>query len=63
MRRFHVSSQVLCSGALDEAIAMMEAEIDAGVEALGPWANDPNAAQLILWARVFARGMALKSAA
>jgi geranylgeranyl pyrophosphate synthase len=58
-----LGTAVLVTGALDQAIDMMNAEIDAAVDALGPYRNTPAGANLVLWARALARGMALKGAA
>jgi len=54
---------VLVTGALDDAISMMNAEIDGAVEALGPYAERESGANLVMWARTLARGIALKGAA
>ncbi|MEW6434243.1 MAG: polyprenyl synthetase family protein [Myxococcota bacterium] len=54
---------VLVTGALDDAIAMMNAEIDGAVAALGPYAEHESGANLVMWARTLARGIALKGAA
>lgn len=54
---------VLVTGALDEAITLMNAEIDGAVEALGPYAQHESGANLVMWARTLARGIALKGAA
>jgi geranylgeranyl pyrophosphate synthase len=54
---------VLVTGALDEAISMMNEEIDGAVEALGPYALHESGANLVMWARTIARGIALKGAA
>jgi heptaprenyl diphosphate synthase len=54
---------VLVTGALDEAIAMMNAAIDGAVESLGPYAEHESGANLVMWARTLARGIALKGAA
>lgn len=54
---------VLVTGALDEAISMMNAEIDGAVAALGPYAEHESGANLVMWARTLARGIALKGAA
>jgi geranylgeranyl pyrophosphate synthase len=54
---------VLVTGALDEAITLMNAEIDGAVEALGPYAEHESGANLVMWARTLARGIALKGAA
>jgi heptaprenyl diphosphate synthase len=58
-----LGTAVLVTGALDEAIVMMNAEIDAAVDALGPFAKHESSVQLVMWARAIARGMALKGAA
>jgi hypothetical protein len=58
-----LGTAVLVSGALDDAIVMMNAEIDAAVEALGPYASHESGANLVMWARALAQGMALKGAA
>jgi octaprenyl-diphosphate synthase len=58
-----LGTSVLISGALEEATAMMNRELDAAVEALGPYAEHEAGANLISWARTLARGMALKGAA
>lgn len=54
---------VLVTGALDEAIAMMNEEIDGAVAALGPYAEHESGARLVRWARTLARGIALKGVA
>lgn len=54
---------VLVTGALDDAIAMMNAQIDGAVAALGPYAEHESGANLVMWARTLARGIALKGAA
>jgi heptaprenyl diphosphate synthase len=58
-----LGTAVLVTGALDEAIVMMNAEIDAAVDALGSFAHHESSVQLVTWARAIARGMALKGAA
>jgi heptaprenyl diphosphate synthase len=58
-----LGTAVLVSGALDEAIAMMNAEIDAAVDALGAYAQHESGANLVMWARTLAQGIALKGAA
>lgn len=58
-----LGTAVLVSGALDEAVELMNAEIDAAVEALGPFAEREAGANLVVWARKVARGIALKGAA
>lgn len=58
-----LGTAVLVSGALDEAIALMNQEIDAAVEALGPYAETEAGASLVGWARTIAQGIALKGAA
>ncbi|GMU61265.1 MAG: hypothetical protein AMXMBFR34_30280 [Myxococcaceae bacterium] len=54
---------VLVTGALDDAIVLMNEEIDRAVEALGPYAEHESGANLVMWARTIARGIALKGAA
>jgi len=54
---------VLVSGALDEAITLMNDEIDGAVDALGGYADTEAGANLVIWARTLARGIALKGAA
>jgi geranylgeranyl pyrophosphate synthase len=58
-----LGTAVLVSGALDEAISMMNQEIDGAVDALGRYADTEAGANLVLWARALARGIALKGAA
>lgn len=58
-----LGTALLCTGALDEAVARMEQELSAAVEALGEYARAPGGAQLVGWARTVARGLALKGAA
>lgn len=58
-----LGTAVLVTGALDDAIVMMNQEIDAAVEALGPYAQRESGANLVMWARTIARGIALKGAA
>jgi octaprenyl-diphosphate synthase len=58
-----LGTAVLVTGALDEATVLMNQEIDAAVEALGPYAQRESGANLVMWARTLARGIALKGAA
>ncbi|MFZ5442699.1 MAG: polyprenyl synthetase family protein [Myxococcota bacterium] len=58
-----LGTAVLVTGALDDATALMNQEIDAAVEALGPYAHRESGANLVMWARTIARGIALKGAA
>jgi heptaprenyl diphosphate synthase len=58
-----LGTAVLVSGALDEAVARMNAELDGAVSELGPFADTPSGHNLVLWARTLARGIALKGAA
>ncbi len=58
-----LGTAVLVSGALDEAIVLMNQEIDAAVDALGPYAQHESGANLVMWARTLAQGIALKGAA
>jgi|GEM_PF-242627 len=54
---------VMCSGALDEAIEMMERELEAAFGLLGEHAQTPSGALLIVWARQFAKNMFSKRGA
>ena len=54
---------MLVTGALDDATVLMNQEIDAAVDALGPYAQRESGANLVMWARTLARGIALKGAA
>jgi octaprenyl-diphosphate synthase len=58
-----LGTAVLVTGALDDATVLMNREIDAAVEALGPYAQRESGANLVMWARTLARGIALKGAA
>lgn len=58
-----LGTAVLVSGALDEAITLMNEEIDGAVEALGGYAATEAGKSLVIWARALARGIALKGAA
>ncbi len=58
-----LGTAVLVTGALDEATVLMNKEIDAAVEALGPYAHRESGANLVMWARTLAQGIALKGAA
>jgi heptaprenyl diphosphate synthase len=58
-----LGTSVLVSGALDEAIAMMNAELDAAVDVLGEYGRTELGKNLVHWARTLARGMTLKGAA
>jgi geranylgeranyl pyrophosphate synthase len=58
-----LGTAVLVTGALDDATVMMNQEIDAAVEALGPYAHRESGANLVMWARTIAQGIALKGAA
>lgn len=49
--------EVLASGAVEEAISRMGTEIDAAVEALGPYAESEDGARLVAWARALADGL------
>ncbi len=62
-RARELGTAVLVSGALDRAIALMNEEIDAAVRALGPYAENEMGANLVMWARALAQGIALKGAA
>lgn len=58
-----LGTAVLVSGALDEAIAMMNRELDAAVDVLGEYGKTELGQNLVHWARTLARGMTLKNAA
>lgn len=58
-----LGTAVLVSGALDEAIVVMNQEIDGAVEALGDYARTEKGQTLVTWARALAQGIALKGAA
>ncbi len=58
-----LGTSVLVSGALDQAIVMMNAELDVAVEALGEYGRTTLGQALVHWARTLARGIALKGAA
>ena len=58
-----LGTAVLVTGALDDAIVLMNEEIDAAVDALGPYAQRDSGQSLVMWARTIARGIALKGAA
>lgn len=58
-----LGTAVLVSGALDDAIVMMNRELDAAVDILGEYGNTPLGQNLVHWARTLARGMTLKGAA
>lgn len=58
-----LGTAVLVTGALDDATVLMNQEIDAAVQALGPYAQRESGANLVMWARTLARGIALKGAA
>ena len=58
-----LGTAVLCSGVVDEAIERMTVEVDAAVDALGPYAQSSHGAELVGWARKLAVGIALKGAA
>jgi octaprenyl-diphosphate synthase len=58
-----LGTAVLVTGALDDAITLMNQEIDSAVDALGPYAQRESGANLVMWARALARGIALKGAA
>jgi len=54
---------VMCSGVLDEAMELMEREMEAALKLLGGYAQTPSGAQLILWTRQFAKNMVPKRGA
>jgi octaprenyl-diphosphate synthase len=57
-RTREIGSAVLATGALDTAMAMMNREIEAALDALGPYANDPAGAELVSWAHKLSAGIA-----
>jgi octaprenyl-diphosphate synthase len=57
-RTREIGNAVLATGALDTAMAMMNREIELALEALGPYANDPAAAELVSWAHRLSAGIA-----
>lgn len=62
-RLAELGSAVLATGAVEQAIAQMHAEIDAGVDALGRYAETPCGALLVGWARKLAEGLTARGAA
>ncbi len=46
-----LGTSVLCTGAVEEAQALIEAEIEAALTALGPYAATPSGSELAAWAR------------
>lgn len=62
-RARELGTAVLVSGALDRATDLMNHEIDAAVLALGSYAENEIGANLVMWARTLAQGIALKGAA
>jgi octaprenyl-diphosphate synthase len=58
-----LGTSVLVSGALDDAISMMNVELDAAADFLGSYAATPLGQNLVHWARTLAQGMTLKGAA
>jgi heptaprenyl diphosphate synthase len=57
-RTREIGSAVLSTGALDTAMAMMNREIEAALDALGPYAADPAGAELVSWAHRLSAGIA-----
>lgn len=58
-----LGTAVLVSGAVDEAVELMNAQVDSAVGALGRYAALESGANLVGWARTLTRGIALKGAA
>lgn len=58
-----LGTAILCSGAVDLAIEKMNEEIERGIEALGPYAHADTGAELVMWARKLAQGVALRASA
>src|SRR5262249_56987355 len=50
-RARELGTAVLCSGAVEGALDRMNAEIEAAIDALGPYAASRSGAQLVTWAR------------
>lgn len=58
-----LGAAVLVSGAIERAIELMERQIAAAVDELGPYGATASGASLISWARAIAHGLALRRAA
>jgi octaprenyl-diphosphate synthase len=56
-RARELGTAVLCSGVLDAAIDRMNMEIEAAIDALGPYGQTPAGAELASWARRLAIGI------
>ena len=54
---------VMCSGALDEAMELMEREMEAALKLLGDYTQTPSGSLLVLWTREFAKDMLSKRGA
>ena len=54
---------VMCSGALDEAMELMEREMEAALKLLGDYTQTPSGSLLVLWTREFAKDMFSKRGA
>jgi octaprenyl-diphosphate synthase len=56
-RARELGTAVLCSGAVEVAMDRMSSEIEAAVDALGPYAASRSGAQLVTWARRLVTGL------
>jgi heptaprenyl diphosphate synthase len=52
-----LGAAVLASGVLEEALSRMNVEIDAAIDALGPYSTHPAGAELISWAQRLSQGI------
>ncbi|MFZ5471872.1 MAG: polyprenyl synthetase family protein [Myxococcota bacterium] len=58
-----LGTAILCTGAAEEAVARMEVEIEAAVDALGPYVSSPSGSELVGWAWQLARGLTMRASA
>lgn len=56
-RARELGTAVLCSGAVEVALDRMNSEIEAAIDALGPYAASRSGAQLVTWARRLSTGV------
>ena len=56
-----LGSAVLATGVLDEAVAMMDREIEAAIDALGPFATSVEGAELVSWAHRLSEGIRVQA--
>ncbi len=56
-RARELGTAVLCSGAVEMAVDRMNAEIEAAIDALGPYAASKSGAELVSWAKRLATGV------